>query len=84
MRLSAQPTGQAQLGATGTMVAFVVILYYSFRVQGGLSVMSGFATLSIIRIDLHCTKQRHRDIHMMNSLIGAIVQLWYKPMSTLC
>ena len=50
------------------------MLYYSFRVQSVLSVMSGFAALSIIGIDLHHTKT---EVHMMSSLIEAIAQLWY-------
>ena len=58
--------------------AFAAMLYYSFRVQG-VFVMSGFATWGVIRI----AQNKNIEIHMMSTLIGAIVQLWYKSMSTL-
>jgi hypothetical protein len=56
-------------------------------VQGFLFVMSGFAPLSIIGVDLHRTKQK-KQVHMVSSLIEAMVhygtidehslsKLWY-------
>jgi hypothetical protein len=66
------------------------MLYYSFRAYGSLgvlSVMSGFAALGIIGIDLH-RKNKDTEVHVMSPLIEAIVhygtideqslsKLWY-------